>query len=115
MGILSFLRPKPGLPLLRKIAGALLSAGQNVPAVTRPGPAGTTVLVTPEVIEPKGILRSRTVWASLLSAVFALAGVFKWNLGISEADATTTLNTLAAVFAGAAGWFRVKATMPTRG
>ena len=53
---------KPGLPLLRRVAGALLARGNYVPAETRTNARGETIIVTEEVVERKGILGSRTVW-----------------------------------------------------
>lgn len=98
----------------RRIGGALFARGRFVPAVTRIV-QGRTEIVSPEVVVPKGILRSKTVWSGLLAAFFAFANAQGWHLWFTAEQASQVLDWLTVVFGGAAVAARVTATMPTRG
>lgn len=117
MGALSFIRnrAKAGFPLLRRGAEAILARGGVTPAVTQPGPGGTTILVSPEVVQPKGILRSRSVGFSAIAFLYAIGHAVGWNLWLSEEQAQQLFNVLEPALVALAGWFRVVAHMPTRG
>jgi len=105
-------------PLLRRvltrIGGALFSPGRFIPEVTRVE-AGRTVVVSPEVVEPIGILRSKTVWSAAIALLFSVANAKGWNLWLSEEQANEAYSWLAALFGGGAVAGRITATMPTRG
>lgn len=108
---------RPGLPFLRKLAGALFAEGQYIPARPASITANGTVISPPqpEYVEPKGILRSKTVWSAIVSAVLAMANIFGWDLGFTAEQADEIYNAGSALFALLAGVFRVGAWMPTRG
>lgn len=97
-----------------RIGGALFSPGRYIPAVTRVR-NGVEEIVSPEVVEPKGVLRSKTVWAAGLSFLFAIANANGWNLWFSEEQAQQILGWLSAGFGLTAVGTRITATMPTRG
>lgn len=100
--------------LARRAAGALFSSGRLIPQITRQE-GDRTIVVQPEVVEPKGILRSKSVWSAILTLFFGVANAQGWNLFFSEEQAQQILGWLTAGSATAAGLFRVTATMPTRG
>lgn len=97
-----------------RLGGALFARGRYVPEVTRVE-AGRTVVVQPEVVEPIGILRSKTVWSALLALLFSVANAKGWNLWLTEEQANEAFSWLSAMFGGGAVVARVTATMPTRG
>lgn len=97
-----------------RLGGALFARGRYVPEVTRVE-AGRTVVVQPEVVEPIGILRSKTVWAAGLALLFSVANAQGWNLWLTEDQANEAFSWLSAMFGGGAVVARVTATMPTRG
>ena len=107
-------RAKAGFPLVRRAAEALLARGSVTPPVTRTV-NGQTVLVEPERVVPKGVLRSRSVVSALIAVAFGLSDVFGWNLGLTEGQAQQVYSVVAPVFASLAAWFRIVAHMPTRG
>ena len=100
--------------IARRVGGALLARGRFVPAVTRVQ-NGQTIVVQPEIVEPKGILRSKTVWSAALSLLFAIGNANGWNLWFSEEQAQQILGWLSGGFAAGAIGSRIVATMPTRG
>jgi hypothetical protein len=104
----------PLMRLARRVGGALLARGEVIPAVTRIV-QGRTEVVSPEVVIPKGILRSKSVVSALISGAFGVANLFGWDFGFTEAEANTAYTVISTTFAGLAGVFRVTATMPTRG
>jgi hypothetical protein len=69
--------------IARRVGGALFSPGRFIPAVTRVE-AGREVIVSPEIVEPIGILRSKTVWSALLALLFSVANAKGWNLWLTE-------------------------------
>lgn len=99
----------------RRIVGALLAKGEYRPAVTKETTAGNEVIVEPEVVKPKGILRSKTVIAGLIAVFFAIANSQGWNLFFSEADANEVIAYITAGGGIAAVVSRILAWMPTRG
>ena len=107
---------QPGLPWLRKLAGALLSPGRYEPArPARTTSSGATTPAVPEVVEPKGVLRSKTVWTCIVLIFFSIADARGWNLGFTQEQAEAWFPTIEAGLATLAGWFRITAWMPTRG
>jgi len=97
-----------------RLGGALFARGRFVPAVTRVE-AGREVVVSPEIVEPIGILRSKTVWIALLALIFSVANAKGWNLWLTEEQANEAFSWLSALFGGGAVVSRITATMPTRG
>ena len=106
---------KPGLPLLRRVAGALLARGQYVPAVTRTGPNGQNIIVSEEVVEGQGALRSTTVQFGLGGIVASVTGIITAVqaepfdlevLGLAVAGLVTSAGAI---------WRHVRSWMPTRG
>ena len=106
---------RPGFPLLRRVAGALLARGRYIPAVTTANIDGKTVILTPELVEPKGILRSTTVWAGLGTAATsgtALVALIKAGIpddAVFQATAGAFVGSLLVI------WRHVRSWMPTRG
>jgi len=97
-----------------RLGGALFARGRFVPAVTRVE-AGREVVVSPEIVEPIGILRSKSVLSGLLAAFFAYANVQGWDMWLTPEQADAALGWLTTVFGISAAGFRMTATMPTRG
>ena len=106
---------RPGLPLLRRVAGALLARGNYVPAETRTNARGETVVVSEEVVERNGILGSRTVWMAGFALLTGVANLAGWDFDIPPETADTLYSSGTVFFAALAGLFRVRATMPTVG
>ena len=100
--------------IARRVGGALFAPGRFIPAVTRVE-AGREVVVSPEIVEPKGILRSKAVWSALIALLFSIANAKGWNLWLTEEQANEAFSWLAALFGGGAAVARITATMPTRG
>ncbi len=100
--------------VLQRVGGALFSPGRFIPAVTEIR-AGQTVVVQPEVVEPKGILRSKTVWSALIALLFSVANAKGWDLWLTQDQANEAYSWIAALFGFGAAASRVTATMPTRG
>lgn len=98
----------------RQAIGALFARGRFVPAVTRIQ-NGVVVVVSPEIVEPKGILRSKTVWSAAIALLFSVANAKGWDLWLTHEQANEAFSWLAALFGGGAVASRITATMPTRG
>lgn len=104
-------------PIVRwagRMVGALIARGEFIPAVTRIE-AGKVVEVSPEKVVPKGVLRSKTVWAGIIAGVFAFANSQGWALGLSAEDAQTIFGYISAGGGVGAIVSRILAWMPTRG
>lgn len=97
-----------------RLGGALFARGRYVPAVTRVQ-NGVEEIVSAQILEPIGILRSKTVWSALLALLFSVANAKGWNLWLTEDQANEAFSWLSALFGGGAVVARVTATMPTRG
>jgi hypothetical protein len=100
--------------IARRIGGALFSPGRFVPAITRIR-NGVEEIVSPEIVEPKGVLRSKTVWSALIALMFSVANAKGWDLWLTHEQANEAFSWLAALFGGGAVASRITATMPTRG
>lgn len=96
-----------GLPLIRRVGEALLARGQFIPA--------DPVAGTPEVVEPKGILRSKAVGFGLLGAIVSAIQIYQ-IIQAPTIDAEA-LQLAGGAFIGSCGaiWGRIVAWMPTRG
>lgn len=100
--------------IARRVGGFLLAQGRYVPAVTRVR-NGVEEIVSPEIVEPKGVLRSKTVWSAAIALLFSIANAKGWNLWLTEEQANEAYSWLSALFGGGAVAARITATMPTRG
>jgi len=92
-----------GFPVLRGIGDALFAPGTPAHPATETEPA--------EPATPKGILRSRTVWAVL----FAMACYAARQFGVGEEWVNVAVQIGEIAGLGAAAYYRVIATVPTRG
>lgn len=92
-----------GFPVLRGIGDALFAPGRPArPATTEAEEAAPAV--------PKGILRSRTIWA----VGFALACYVARQFGVGEAWVNAAIQIGEVAGLGAAAYYRVIATVPLR-
>ena len=92
-----------GFPVLHRVGDALFAPGAPGHPATETEPA--------EPPQPKGVLRSRTVWA----VVFALGCRIAIMVGIEESWVNAALQVAELAGISAAGYYRVIATVPTRG
>lgn len=106
---------RAGLPLVRRAVGFFVGRGQYVPSATRVNAAGETVVEREEVVVPKGILWSKTIWMLIVAGFFRLAQSNGWDLWFDEQQAIDWYPRLQEIFVTLAGVFRVTAWMPTRG
>jgi len=97
-----------------RLGGALFARGRFVPAVTRVE-AGREVVVSPEIVEPQGVLRSTTVLAALGTAITTGVALYaQIKAGIPD---DTAFQATCAAFLGAlaAIWRHIRSWMPVRG
>lgn len=109
----------PGFPWLRKLRDFLVARGQYRPQVTTTNTKGETVVVQEEVVEGKGVLRSKTIWASIAGvggSWVVLKGYFAGGLTAEEAADEVFLGAIATLGASlAAIWAHIRSWMPVRG
>lgn len=100
---------------LQNIGGFLLARGRYEPAVTETLPDGTQRVVRAEIVEPKGVLWSKTVLFCLVTIFFAVANANGWNLWFTEEQAREVIGMISAGAGAGAIVSRIIAWMPTRG
>lgn len=100
---------------LQNIGGFLLARGRYGPAVTETLPDGTQRVVRAEIVEPKGVLWSKTVLFCLVTIFFAVANANGWNLWFTEEQAREVIGMISAGAGAGAIVSRIIAWMPTRG
>lgn len=100
----------------KRVYDALLAPGRYEPAVTRTGAAGQTIVEREEIVEPKGVLRSRSILSTLVALIFVILDAANVDLGLGSEEATALIITLGELLGlGGAAWFRMIANMPTAG
>lgn len=105
-------RAKAGFPLVRQAAEALLAKGNYTPAVTATNAAGQTVVLSPEVVNPKGVLRSTTVLAGIAGALSSGSIIYE-NLRAGQAPEEAVI--AAFLFSLGTIWRHVRSWLPTKG
>src|SRR3990167_3229544 len=86
---------------LRRFLGFLLAEGEVIPPTT----------TDPEIVVPKGILRSRTILASMVAVVMFLLDRFGVDLPFTPEELETTVFTVGEVLGMiGATYFRMSAT-----
>lgn len=100
---------------LQNLGGFLLARGRYEPAVTETLPDGTQRIIKAEVVEPKGVLWSKSVLFGIVAVFFAIANGRGWNLWFTEDQAREIISDLTAGAGVGAIISRILAWMPTRG
>lgn len=101
--------------VLQNIGGFLLARGRYEPAVTETLPDGTQRVIRAEIVEPKGVLWSKTVLFGIVAVFFAYANGRGWNLWFTETQAREVISDITAGAGVGAIVSRIIAWMPTRG
>jgi len=100
---------------LQNLGGFLFARGRYEPAVTETLPDGTQRIIKAEVVEPKGVLWSKSVLFGIVAVFFAIANGRGWNLWFTEDQAREIISDLTAGAGVGAIISRILAWMPTRG